>query len=451
MYYNFFGLEHAPFKMTPDIKNFYRGGQRGAILDALIYAINNGEAITKVVGEVGSGKTMLCCMLASQLPEKVDIVYLANPNIKPDDVLKAISIELGLLVGADADRLQVMKNLQEFLLEKHADGRQVVVLVEEAHKMPLDTLEEIRLLTNLETQQRKLLQIVLFGQPELDRNLSLPKVRQIKDRITNSFYLPDLRRDEVHDYLLFRLHRAGFCEFNPFSRSSVSLLAWASKGVFRRINVLADKALLAAFSANSKSVNRSHVRKAVSDVEFCHNQLVKMPKLAMGFAVLVLISVVMFGGNVNFKSFVGTVINTATAEMVVATDRVADGIIEEIEPIAGGRQQSNAQADFTVSRESRGRADSKLFTIQILVTDSDKMASVERLFQRYGVSDLYSDLFFHKENINGRTMLSVTYGEFSSLAKAREELNRLPEFLKSNRPYLRNISQISGAVAKSVT
>jgi MSHA biogenesis protein MshM len=163
MYYAHFGLKEPPFKITPNTEFFFSGGNRGAVLDALIYAITSGEGIIKVVGEVGSGKTMLCRMLQTLLPQKVESVYLANPSVAPEDILHAIAFELQLKLPKNADRLKVMHELQNYLLARHTAGKQVVIFVEEAQGMPLATLEEMRLLSNLETKHDKLLQIVLFA------------------------------------------------------------------------------------------------------------------------------------------------------------------------------------------------------------------------------------------------------------------------------------------------
>jgi len=171
MYYAFFGLKQPPFRITPDTDFFFEGGNRGAVLEALTYAITHGEGIVKVTGEVGSGKTMLCRVLQARLPASVESVYLANPSVSPEEILHAIAFELQLPLPRDAGRLEVMHALNEYLLAKHAEHKQVVVFVEESQSMPIATLEEIRLLSNLETKQHKLLQIVLFGQPELDDNL----------------------------------------------------------------------------------------------------------------------------------------------------------------------------------------------------------------------------------------------------------------------------------------
>jgi type II secretory pathway predicted ATPase ExeA len=225
MYYAHFGLKEPPFKITPNTEVFYTGGNRGAVLDALIYAITNGEGIVKVVGEVGSGKTMLCRMLQTMLPEKIESIYLANPSVAPEDVLHAIAFELQLKLPKNADRLKVMQVLQTHLLARHAAGKQVVIFVEEAQGMPLATLEEIRLLSNLETKHDKLLQIVLFGQPELDENLNQTNIRQLRERITHSFNLAPLQTKEIGEYLIFRLRAAGYFGPHLFTNAAISKIA----------------------------------------------------------------------------------------------------------------------------------------------------------------------------------------------------------------------------------
>jgi MSHA biogenesis protein MshM len=268
MYYAFFGLTQPPFKITPDTDFFFEGGNRGAVLEALIYAIISGEGMTKVTGEVGSGKTMLCRVLQARLPNTVETVYLANPSVSAQEILHAIAFELQLSIARDAGRLVVMHALNEYLVARHAEGRQVVIFVEESQGMPLATLEEIRLLSNLETKQHKLLQIVLFGQPELDENLRKPEIRQLRERITHSFSLGPLNADEVRAYIAFRLRAAGYHGPDLFSPSVVRQMTQATGGLTRRINIVADKALLAAFAENTHNVSAKHVRAAVQDSEF---------------------------------------------------------------------------------------------------------------------------------------------------------------------------------------
>src|SRR3990170_8089830 len=268
MYYSHFGLNQPPFKITPNTDFFFTGGNRGPVLEALIYAITRGEGIVKVTGEVGSGKTMLCNMLQNRLPDNVESVYLANPSVAPEDVLHAIAFELGLGVDRHADRLEVMHALQDYLVKRHAEGKRVVVFIEESQSMPLATLEEIRLLSNLETRNDKLLQIVLFGQPELDDNLRQPHIRPLRERVTHSFRLEPLGAREIREYLMFRMRTAGYRGPDLFSDAVVKQVARASLGLTRRVNLIADKALLAAFSENTHTVRPKHVEAAVRDSEF---------------------------------------------------------------------------------------------------------------------------------------------------------------------------------------
>ena len=268
MYYDYFGLNQPPFRITPDTNLFFPGANRGAILEALIYAVGNGEGIVKVVGEVGSGKTMLCRMLEQELPERVEVVYIANPSLAPENILHVIAFELKLQVSPNTSRLEVMHALQEFLLARHAENRQVVVFVEEAQGMPIATLEEIRLLSNLETRQNKLLQIVLFGQPELDEKLALAEIRQLKERITYSFQLSPFNSNDIRDYLNSRVRACGYRAVELFSPGAVQSIANYSHGLVRRINIVADKSLLAAYADSSIQVSKAHVVKAARDSEF---------------------------------------------------------------------------------------------------------------------------------------------------------------------------------------
>lgn len=272
MYYDYFNLKQPPFKITPDTSLFFPGGDRGAILDALIYAIVSGEGIVKLVGEVGSGKTTLCRMLEKELPDNIEIVYLANPSLSPDNILHAIAFELNLKVRPDDTRLKVMNSLQNYLLERHAENKQIVVFVEEAQSMPIATLEEIRLLSNLETAQNKLLQIVIFGQPELDVMISKQEIRQLKERITYSFYLSPLKPNEVKDYINSRLRSCGYRSAELFNDKAIKTISKYSNGLLRRINILADKSLLACYAANANTVTPKHVELAARETEFVNSR-----------------------------------------------------------------------------------------------------------------------------------------------------------------------------------
>jgi MSHA biogenesis protein MshM len=266
VYLDYFGLKEAPFRITPNTEYWYAGGQRGEMLAALLYAIGQGEGIIKVVGEVGSGKTMLCRKLVVQLPPEIDSVYLGNPTLSPDDMLAAILSDLGIDTP-ESGRQARLAQLNTVLLARHEAGRRVVVFVEEAQGIALDNLEFLRLLTNLETATDKLLQIVLFGQPELDAQLADPRIRQLKDRITLSLNLSPLAESEVAEYMRARLAVAGYRGPDLFSPALITQLTRLSGGLSRRINVLADKTLLAAYAGQTHTLTAAHLDAAANDAE----------------------------------------------------------------------------------------------------------------------------------------------------------------------------------------
>ncbi|MFT4888050.1 MAG: type II secretory pathway predicted ATPase ExeA [Pseudohongiellaceae bacterium] len=290
MYQDYFSLTRHPFRITPDTSLFYSGDDqgRGVVLGAMLFAIASGEGILKVVGEVGSGKTMLCRMLEEQLPETTEVVYIANPNLTPDDILYAVAFELKLAIRRDTSKLLVMQQLQNHLLKQHSANRKVLVIIEEAQGMPVETLEEIRLFSNLETHRDKLMQIILFGQPELDKNLSVKHIRQLKERITHSFYLSPLTVGQTAAYIRFRLGAAGCPCPRLFTKTAEWMIAKTSGGLTRRINILSDKALLSAFSENVLNlpeklgpdvppvVTARHVYAAIRDSEYSLSILDKL-------------------------------------------------------------------------------------------------------------------------------------------------------------------------------
>ena len=266
MYLEHFGLTEAPFKITPHTEFFFSGSSRGETLEALLYSITSGEGIVKVTGEVGSGKTMLCRVLMERLPASVETIYLAVPSLSRDEMLATIAGDLNIETqGISTTKL--IRALQEKLIQIHAEGRQVVALIDEAHAMPLETLEEIRLLSNLETSHFKLMQIVLFGQPELDAHLSLQNMRQLRERITHSFNLLPLPPRDIKDYVDFRLRAAGYKGPDLFGPDSLKLIAEASEGLTRRINIYCDKTLLAAFAEGTHTVTPDLVRAAITDTQ----------------------------------------------------------------------------------------------------------------------------------------------------------------------------------------
>lgn len=265
LYLDHFSLKTDPFRITPDTDFFFSGGQRGDILEGLVVASMHDEGIVTVVGEIGMGKTMLSRMLLERLRQlPADTVYLANPVFDRDEILGAIARDL-IPNPPEGNRTQTLAALESVLIERYSQDRRVVVVVDEAHSMPGTTLEEIRLLSNLETSQNKLLKIVLFGQPELDGLLDAPQLRQVKDRVSHRFELQPLNAAEASAYLMFRLHKAGWQGGELFNADALALLVQASEGRTRKLNMLADKSMLAAYAEGVPQVGVDQVRRAVGD------------------------------------------------------------------------------------------------------------------------------------------------------------------------------------------
>ena len=284
MYLEHYGLTEAPFRITPHTDFFFSGANRGATLEALLYAITHDEGIVKISGEVGSGKTMLCRVLMERLPEHVVIIYLANPSLSREDILYALADELGIAIPENSRASTVMRALQEDLVGLYAEGKQVVVLIDEAHAMPMETLEEIRLLSNLESNRHKLLQLVLFGQPEINGTLARSDMRQLRERITHNFNLEPLVREDIAQYLDFRMRAASYRGPNVFAPPALKLIAKASQGLTRRINILADKALLASFASGSHQVGAKEAKAAIKDADFSDSKTGKTSRPLPGDA-----------------------------------------------------------------------------------------------------------------------------------------------------------------------
>jgi len=445
MYYEHFGLNQAPFKITPNTDFFFGGGNRGPILEALIYAVTHGEGIIKVSGEVGSGKTMLCNMLMQRLPENVETVYLANPSVSPEEILHAIAFELHLDIARDATRLEVMQALQQYLLKRHGEGKRVVIFVEESQGMPLATLEEIRLLSNLETKNDKLLQIVLFGQPELDENLRQQNIRQLRERITHSFGLSPLTADEVREYLMFRMRAAGYHGPDLFADNVVKLITRASSGLTRRINLITDKALLAAFSENTHTIKARHVEAALKDSEFSQPaRTTAGGNTRAGWMVAAAVAGIATGvAGYSWLSRPATPPPLAVAPATVPATPAPAAAKAETPPADAATAEKapdilQTRLAATIDWMARQRDDT--WTVQLLSTVSQDDLRI--YLNSTGKSIDINEVFVYRSNIDQKTLLSVLYGTFNSRAGAEKALASLPAQLKSNRPVLRTVQSI---------
>ena len=264
-YLQHFGLREAPFGITPDTSFFYACRSTQEALNTLLVAVANGEGFIKITGEVGTGKTLLCRKFLSTLDAGWASAYLPNPNLEPRGLVLAVAEELGVHAEPGADQHHLMRGITRALLEHARHGRRVVLCMDESQGMPLETLETMRLLTNLETEKRKLLQVVLFGQPELDRKLASASIRQLRQRITFQCDLKGLDHEEIGAYVEHRLAIAGHAGAPLFDAGALHVLHRASRGVPRLVNILAHKALLLVYGEGGRSAVRRHMRAAAAD------------------------------------------------------------------------------------------------------------------------------------------------------------------------------------------
>lgn len=261
-----FGLTQVPFGITPDTEFIYPSRSHLEGLNLLHFALQSGEGFVKVVGEVGAGKTLLCRNFLAELGKEWKAAYLPNPQLEPRAFLREVADDLGA-AGGEPEAANLVKRLNRRLLDLARAGKKVVICIDEAQTMPRLTLESLRLLSNLETEKRKLLHIVLFGQPELDEMLDAYSARQLKQRIAFQYRLEKLDAAEIEDYLDRRLRVAGYKGKPLFDARAVRALARASGCTPRLINILAQKALLAAFGEGVKRVEARHIKAAAADTE----------------------------------------------------------------------------------------------------------------------------------------------------------------------------------------
>ena len=506
MYLDHFGLNEPPFRITPHTDFFFDGANRGATLDALIYAITHDEGIVKVSGEVGSGKTMLCRVLMERLPENVTIIYLANPSLSRDDILYAIADELRLEVPDNARSSVVMRALQDHLIQSFGEGRQVVVLIDEAHAMPVETLEEIRLLSNLETNRSKLLQLVLFGQPELNDVLARSDMRQLKERITHNFGLEPLVRDDITDYLDFRMRAAGYRGPSVFSPAALKLITQSSLGLTRRINILADKALLAAFSSGSHQIGSKEVHAAIRDCEFSDATYGgRMARKTNSYAIAAVLVIAVLASSLwlalmrNDDAPLTPTAATAPAlgSPIAAASQPAEPVA--VQPAAAAAPTGSPPAaaavvlpappvaasagpvapppavaaspvaissapvaaatpapqplppgvgPLTRDRLDAGRVwlqqqpDDRWF-IQIFDTAASQHGDVETLLRRLSPdSTEMSNIHVYYSDLSGTPRYGVTYGDYSTWAAAVAAMRGLPKLLRAGKPYPRQVVRL---------
>lgn len=267
MYKSHFGLHETPFGITPDTSFFFSFGSHLEALNTLLVAAKSGEGFIKITGEVGTGKTLLCRQFLKLLGEDFVTAYVPNPLLEPRTLLLVLADDLGIPQEKNSEQHEVLKAINLHLLHLAKSGKRVLLCIDEAQALPIETLEAIRLLSNLETEKRKLLQIVLFGQPELDRRLARNEIRQLAQRISFHYRLRPLTWDEASTYIQHRLRVAGYSEIRLFTRPAIFVLWLASAGVPRVLNILANKAMMLSYGEGRHSVGARQVLAAIRDTE----------------------------------------------------------------------------------------------------------------------------------------------------------------------------------------
>ena len=265
MYLEHFGLRELPFAITPDTEFVYRARDHQAALNTLRLALDAGEGFVKITGEVGTGKTLLCRTLLASLPQDMVSAYILNPRLSPCGLLRALGAELGLPRRRGVDEFTLYAVVEAELLRLAKEGKRALLCIDEAQALSLECLEALRLLTNLESGKRKLLQIVLFGQPELDARLAAEPIRSLASRIGFAARLGGLARDDFDRYLRHRLGMAGWRGAPVFGRAARWLLWHASRGVPRHANILAHKSLMLAYGQGHHSVGWRQAWSALRD------------------------------------------------------------------------------------------------------------------------------------------------------------------------------------------
>jgi MSHA biogenesis protein MshM len=301
MYATHFGLQELPFTITPDTSFFFAHSSHQEALNTLLVAARSGEGFMKVIGEVGTGKTLLCRKFLGTLDHREFVTaYIPNPYLQPMTLLLAVADELDIKYPQHINQHQLLKLLNRYLIDTYAEGKRVLLCLDESQAIPIETLEGLRLLSNLETERRKLLQVVLFGQPELNARLDNPSIRQLKQRISFACQLSPLSLSEVEFYISHRLAVAGYRGARLFPHKVVKRIYHVSQGIPRLVNIIAHKALMVAFGEGARVVSERHVRLAVADTESTQGALTVKTRIKRYLTALVS-SVAVFGLTLMFS------------------------------------------------------------------------------------------------------------------------------------------------------
>ncbi|PSF04819.1 peptidoglycan-binding protein [Marinobacter fuscus] len=351
MYYDFFGFREPPFSIAPDPRYLYLSDRHKEALAHLMYGVQGQGGFIVITGEVGTGKTTVCRCFIDNAPGHVDIALVLNPRLSARELLSAVCDELGIPHQPDASIKVLVDGINESLLAAHAAGRHKVLIIDEAQNLSADVLEQLRLLTNLETSEKKLLQIVLLGQPELKQILALPELRQLNQRVTARYHLDAIDRDELPAYLQYRLGVAGM-RGEVFTPGAVRRLYRASHGIPRLINLISDRALLGAYAEGEHLVSAVFVKQAAKEVghqSLAASPVKTAPLTGNGWIVAALVALAVLGTVWLFSPEIGQ----NNAEVVARNDSVAFAGLVEREPSGSDAEslpvQDGAEGDELVA------------------------------------------------------------------------------------------------------
>ncbi len=482
MHLQHFEFSESPFSITPNLKSFFLGARRGATLEALIYAVTSDEGIVKVSGEIGAGKTLLCRILPERLPKNVDAVYLATPSLRRGEMIQAIAHELGIQLTGKRPHL-LLRSLQDQLEIRQANGQKTVVMIDEAHALSIEALEEVRLLSNLESDQRKLLHIALFGQAELNKRLASVEMRLLKERITHNFALESLNKNEIADYIQFCLRSVGCKRTDFFTPKAINLLAEASEGLARRINVLADKAIIAAYVEGKYQIDVKHVESAINDAQFYVTRPKNhfSPRWRFVFAAIIGGVLLLFTANrfyfsrallteppalviakneksesvpnLEVTSASATAINSASSAPVLNTSNTASPVERAPEIVATqtpeimattniNRTEVSFDARLETSKTWLENAPNEHFFIQLLTIDAKSQVDAEKFVARISKLLDPAQIRLYRSKLSGRERLGVIYGDYATQEDAQAGLKEVMrhDFLRSS--YLRTVQKL---------
>jgi type II secretory pathway predicted ATPase ExeA len=497
MYRKYFGLTSLPFKTTPDISVFYKHGSRQEILEALLYTITRGDGIVKVTGEVGCGKTMLLRLLATSLPRNFSIVYINSPNLSAKDMILYICTELHLQVDSSMLKFTLLNTLKTELVKLHSKGNQVVMLIDEAQSMTLDLLEEIRLLSNLETSDDKLIQIVLFGQPELDVALQNERIRQLKSRISFNIYIPPLTPLEVKTYLNYRMRKSSYEGLDLFDVKISKKIHKMSAGLPRAINIIADKLLMSAYGSGDSIITKKQIKlvsglKENGSLNDCFYK--KSVVLIMFLSLLLILIFYALSSErmaVSINALIQNNHDNKVLEVVSAEDTTSDNLVKIVPVIDSESSKMNAKSstlqadvlintqpveypnfslvsvsDFeSVSKELNALVNNpkRLSTLLRLHTESivwirglpaegyivqlatatlDEVGSVLAFYKRSEMPIDSMHILIDSNQKDGKFRLKVFYIASESYSKLMRAINGLPQKMTASRPFVRTVKQV---------